>query len=137
MEREKQSWTTVKVVLAIFLFLLSGIPNVSSQQNPYAPEVNYFCDNSVSISVEYEYWYAEVTCTISNSNPHDVTVKISEEWENSVDGPYEVSNYCMMDSEIDREIYVQGSSTVSFCYKISQTNILLKEFLFSHLQRKW
>jgi len=120
-EREKQSWTTVKVVLLMSLFILSGIPNVSSQQNPYAPEVDYFCDDNVFISVEFEWsQYWDVYCSISNNNPHDVTVKISEEWENNVDGPYELSEYgYCMENEIGREIYVQGSSTASFCYKIS------------------
>jgi len=120
MDRENQSWTTVKVVVSILLFLLSGIPNVSSQQNPYAPEVDYFCDDNVFISVEYQYYKWDVTCSISNNNPHDVTVKISEEWENNVDGPYEISEYgYCIENEIGREIYVQGSSTTSFCYKIS------------------
>ena len=120
MDREIRSWTTVKVVMSILLFLLSGVPNVSSQQNPYAPEVDYFCDDNVFISVEYQYYKWDVTCSISNNNPHDVTVKISEEWENNVDGPYEISEYgYCIENEIGREIYVQGSSTVSFCYKIS------------------
>ena len=108
------------VVLPILLFLLSGIPNVSSQENPYAPEVDYFCDDNVLMSVEYQYYKWDVICSISNNNPHDVNVKISEEWEYNVDGPYEVSEYgYCIENEIGREIYVQGSSTTSFCYKIS------------------
>ena len=82
------------VVLPVLLFLLSGIPSVSSQQNPYAPEIDYSCvyigDNSAGghkgLEVEYEDDYGYVKCTISNNNPHDVTVKISEEWEHNVDG---------------------------------------------------
>ena len=108
------------VVFCITLFLLSGIPNVSSQENPYAPEVDYFCDDNVLMSVEYQYYKWDVICSISNNNPHDVNVKISEEWEYNVDGPYEVSEYgYCIENEIGREIYVQGSSTTSFCYKIS------------------
>ena len=123
------NWPRFTVVLTVLLFLLSGIPNVSSQQNPYAPEIDYSCvyigDNSgvasqKGLEVEYEDDFGYVKCTISNNNPHDVTVKISEEWENNVDGPYEISEYgYCMENEIGREIYVQGSSMVSFCYKIS------------------
>ena len=125
MDIKSQSWTTVKVVISILLFLLPGIPNVSSQQNPYAPEVDYFCDDFAYLDVEYEYYYGNyITCTISNSNPHDVYVEISEEWENNIDGLYQAdeyygSYYCGSQNEIGREIYVQGSSTVAFCYKIS------------------
>ena len=132
-DRDSQSLTTIKIVIAIFLFLLSGIPNVSSQQNPYAPEIDYSCiyigDNSgvasqKGLEVEYEDDYGYVKCTISNNNPHDVTVKISEEWGHNVDGLYEErtdsSYYCGGDSnEIGREINVQASSEVIFCYKIS------------------
>jgi hypothetical protein len=76
------------------------------------------------LEVEYEDDYGYVKCSISNSNPHDVTVKISEEWEHNVDGLYEErtdsSYYCGGDSnEIGREINVQAGSTVIFCYKIS------------------
>ena len=125
MDIESQSWTTVKVVISILLFLLPGIPNVSSQQNPYAPEVDYFCDDFAYLDVEYEYYqFNYIKCTISNSNPHDVYVEISEEWENDVDGLYQAdeyygSYYCGSQNEIGREIYVQGSTTVAFCYKIS------------------
>ena len=122
--KESESLTTVKVVISILLFLLSGIPSVSSQQNPYAPEVDYFCDDSAYLDVEYEWGSYFITCSISNNNPHDVYVEISEEWENNVDGPYQAddyygSYYCGNENEIGREIYVQGSSTVAFCYKIS------------------
>ena len=125
------NWPRFTVVLTVLLFLLSGIPNVSSQQNPYAPEIDYSCiDNSggnpngSGLEVEYEDDYGYVKCTISNNNPHDVTVKISEEWEHNVDGLYEErtdsSYYCGGDSnEIGREINVQASSEVIFCYKIS------------------
>jgi hypothetical protein len=119
------------VVLTVLLFLLSGVPNVSSQQNPYAPEIDYSCidisggnPNGSGLEVEYEDDYGYVKCTISNNNPHDVTVKISEEWEHNVDGLYEErtdsSYYCGGDSkEIGREINVQASSTIIFCVKIS------------------
>ena len=115
-DRESQSLTTIKIVIAIFLFLLSGVPNVSSQQNPYAPEVDYFCDDFAYLDVEYEWGSYFITCSISNNNPHDVYVEISEEWENNVDGPYQAddyygSYYCGNENEIGREIYVQGSST--------------------------
>ena len=126
------SWPRFTVFLSVLLFLLSGIPNVSSQQNPYAPEIDYSCvyigDNSgvasqKGLEVEYEDDFGYVKCTISNNNPHDVTVKISEEWEHNVDGPYEEntdsSYYCGNDNEIGREINVQPSSTVIFCLKIS------------------
>jgi len=113
-------WPRFTVVFCITLFLLSGIPNVSSQENPYAPEIDFSCSDYSPLSVEYDSNYGEVDCSISNRNPHDVTVKISEEWEHSISGPYELSEYGVcMDTEIGDEIYVQGSSTVSFCYKIT------------------
>ncbi|MAD72738.1 MAG: hypothetical protein CL973_02975 [Euryarchaeota archaeon] len=126
-DRVSQSLTTIKIVIAIFLFLLSGIPNVSSQQNPYAPEIDYSCVEVIGrgLEVEYEYEYEYIKCTISNNNPHDITVKISEEWEHNVDGLYESSEgwgerICAYDAdEIGREIIVQASSEVVFCHKIS------------------
>lgn len=127
-DRESQSLTTIKIVIAIFLFLLSGIPNVSSQQNPYAPEIDYSCVGywHAQLEVEYEDEYGYVQCTISNNNPHDVTVKISEEWEHNVDGLYESTEGWGSDricgpigEEIGREINVQASSEVVFCHKIS------------------
>jgi hypothetical protein len=116
------------VVLTVLLFLLSGIPNVSSQQNPYAPEIDYSCVGywDAQLEVEYEDEYGYVQCTISNNNPHDVTVKISEEWEHNVDGLYESTEGWGSDricgpigEEIGREINVLASSTVVFCHKIS------------------
>ena len=127
-DRESQSLTTIKIVIAIFLFLLSGVPNVSSQQNPYAPEIDYSCEGywHAQLDVEYEDEYGYVQCTISNNNPHDVTVKISEEWEHNVDGLYESTEGWGSDricgpigEEIGREINVLASSTVVFCHKIS------------------
>ena len=127
-DRESQSLTTIKIVIAIFLFLLSGVPNVSSQQNPYAPEIDYSCVGywHAQLEVEYEDEYGYVQCTISNNNPHDVTVKISEEWEHNVDGLYESTEGWGSDricgpigEEIGREINVQASSTIIFCVKIS------------------
>ena len=127
-DRESQSLTTIKIVIAIFLFLLSGVPNVSSQQNPYAPEIDYSCVGywHAQLEVEYEDEYGYVQCTISNNNPHDVTVKISEEWEHNVDGLYESTEGWGSDricgpigEEIGREINVQASSEVVFCHKIS------------------
>ena len=126
--RESQSLTTIKIVIAIFLFLLSGVLNVSSQQNPYAPEIDYSCEGywHAQLEVEYEDEYGYVQCTISNNNPHDVTVKISEEWEHNVDGLYESTEGWGSDricgpigEEIGREINVQASSEVVFCHKIS------------------
>jgi len=113
------------VVLTVLLFFLSGIPNVSSQQNPYAPEIDYSCVDLTNngLEVQSEYQYGFLKCSIRNNNPHDVTVKISEEWEHNVDGPYEEntdsSYYCGNENEIGREINVLASSTVVFCYKIS------------------
>ena len=122
------NWPRFTVVLTVLLFLLSGIPNVSSQQNPYAPEIDYSCVGywHAQLEVEYEDEYGYVQCTISNNNPHDVTVKISEEWEHNVDGLYESTEGWGSDricgpigEEIGREINVQASSEVVFCHKIS------------------
>ena len=133
MGKDVVDWPRFTVVLSILLFLLSGIPNVSSQQNPYAPEIDYSCidisggnPNGSGLEVEYEDDYGYVKCTISNNNPHDVTVKISEEWEHNVDGLYESTEGWGSDricgpigEEIGREINVQASSEVVFCHKIS------------------
>lgn len=122
------NWPRFTVVLTVLLFLLSGIPNVSSQQNPYAPDIDYSCVEywgDAQLEVEYEDEYGYVKCTISNNNPHDVTVKISEEWEHNVDGLYESTEgwgsdrLCGSGDEIGREINVLASSTVVFCHKIS------------------
>jgi hypothetical protein len=122
------NWPRFTVVLTVLLFLLSGIPNVSSQQNPYAPEIDYSCVGywDAQLEVEYEDEYGYVQCTISNNNPHDVTVKISEEWGHNVDGLYESTEGWGSDricgpigEEIGREINVLASSTVVFCHKIS------------------
>ena len=125
MDKDIINWPKFTVVLPILLFLLSGIPNVSSQQNPYAPEIDYSCVDLTNngLEVQSEYQYGFLKCSIRNNNPHDVTVKISEEWEHNVDGPYEEntdsSYYCGNENEIGREINVLASSTVVFCYKIS------------------
>ena len=120
MDKDIINWPRYAVVLCMFLFFLSGTPTVSSQENPYAPEIDFSCSDYSPLSVEYDSNYGEVDCSISNRNPHDVTVKITEEWEHSISGPYELSEYGVcMDTEIGDEIYVQGSSTVSFCYKIT------------------
>ena len=128
MGKDVVDWPRFTVVLTVLLFLLSGIPNVSSQQNPYAPEIDYSCVGywDAQLEVEYEDEYGYVQCTISNNNPHDVTVKISEEWEHNVDGLYESTEGWGSDricgpigEEIGREINVQASSEVVFCHKIS------------------
>lgn len=128
MGKDVVDWPRFTVVLTVLLFLLSGIPNVSSQQNPYAPEIDYSCVGywHAQLEVEYEDEYGYVQCTISNNNPHDVTVKISEEWEHNVDGLYESTEGWGSDricgpigEEIGREINVQASSEVVFCHKIS------------------
>ena len=93
MERKQHTCTTVKVVLLISVFLVSGIPNVSSQQNPYTPEVDYSCDETLYLDVEFEYqvnYLNYVTCTVTNNNPHNLVVKITtEEWEHTIDGPFD------------------------------------------------
>ena len=125
MDKDIINWPKFTVVLPILVFLLSGSPNVSSQQNPYAPEIDYSCVDLTNngLEVQSEYQYGFLKCSIRNNNPHDVTVKISEEWEHNVDGPYEEntdsSYYCGNENEIGREINVLASSTVVFCYKIS------------------
>ena len=128
MGKDVVDWPRFTVVLTVLLFLLSGIPNVSSQQNPYAPEIDYSCVGywHAQLEVEYEDEYGYVQCTISNNNPHDITVKISEEWEHNVDGLYESTEGWGSDricgpigEEIGREINVQASSEVAFCHKIS------------------
>ena len=109
--------------LAIYIMLLSsalqGAAIAAAQTNPYAPEVDYLCDDNVWLDVRYSnnQW---VTCSVINNNAHDVTVKISEEWDHYVDGPFEISDwgYCM-ENNIGDEITVQGSSSISFCYTIS------------------
>ncbi len=110
---------------AIFLcalFLLSMAPSASvSAQISYEPEVEYSCDNTVYLDVD-PYWSSRQTivCTVSNNNPHDVTVEITKEWPHEVEGPLERSEwgYCT-ETEIGDDIYVGGNSYVSFCFLIS------------------
>lgn len=124
MERKKQSWTTVKVVLLISLFLLSGIPNVSSQQNPYTPEVDYSCYKTLYLDVEFVYlvnYVNYVSCKVTNNNSHNLVVKITEEWENTIDGPFDTNgDYSGCDEgEIVDEINVNANSYRHICYKLS------------------
>ena len=122
MEIKKQSWTTVKVVLLISLFILSGIPNVSSQQNPYTPEVNYSCYETLYLDVEFVGGhYDYVSCRVTNNNSHNLVVKITEEWENTIDGPFYTNGWhsgCQ-EGEIADEINVNANSYRHICYKLS------------------
>ena len=125
MERERQSCTTVKVVLLISVFLLSGIPNVSSQQNLYAPEVDYSCDETLYLDVEFVYqvsYLNYVTCTVTNNNSHNLVVKITtEEWEHTTDGPFDSNGEYSgcQEGEIVDEINVNANSYRHICYKLS------------------
>ena len=58
------NWPRFTVVLTVLLFLLSGIPNVSSQQNPYAPEIDYSCVDVTTNGLEVEYEHQHVLSLI-------------------------------------------------------------------------
>lgn len=110
----------IKFLGIVFLFLFSCVPSAMGQQNPYAPEIDYYCDDEVHLDVEYEWNSYSIQCSIINNNPHDVTVQITDDWDHDIAGPYEISEwgYCT-DNEMGDEIFVQATSTVTFCYVLS------------------
>lgn len=114
----------ISVLLILLVSLFFGMPTASAQENPYAPEVDYLCDDNHYLLVDpnYDpaYNYNWVRCSIYNNNVHDVTVAISEDWAHSVEGPMEVSDwgYCE-DSTLGNEITVAGSSGIELCYILS------------------
>ena len=119
--------SSVCVPLILLGSLFIGMPVVSAQENPYAPEVDYLCDDNAYLHVDpnidydnYYYYYNSFQCSINNNNVHDVTVAISEDWAHSVEGPMEVNDWgeCE-DSTLGDEITVAGSSSRAFCYVLS------------------
>jgi len=101
------------------------MPTASAQENPYAPEVDYLCDDNIDLVVDPSYddsyyyyaWYNVVQCSIINNNVHDVTVKISEDWAHSVEGPmvWDSYGYCE-DSTMSDEQTIGANSGIDFCY---------------------
>jgi len=99
------------------------MPAASAQENPYAPEVDYLCDDNHYLLVDPSssvYNYDWVRCSIYNNNVHDVTVAISEDWAHSVEGPMSVSDwgYCE-DSTLSEEQTIGANSGLDFCYILS------------------
>lgn len=67
------------------LFILSGIPNVTGQQNPYAPKVTVDCylynDEIITHPYYEDSWYqARIDCDFFNGNEVDINVEISWDW---------------------------------------------------------
>lgn len=119
--------SSISIPLILLGSLLVGMPTASAQENPYAPEVDYLCDDNIVLVVDPSYddyyyygYYNVVTCSIINNNVHDVTVKLSEGWAHSVEGPMEISpyGYCE-DSTLGDEITVGANSGIDFCYILS------------------
>ena len=117
------------VLLILLGSLLAWMPVASGQENPYAPEVDFLCDDNTDLIVDprYDYnynyygYYNVVQCSIYNNNVHDVTVTISEEWAHSVEGPLEVDSYygSCEDSTMSEEQTITGGSEIYFCYILS------------------
>ena len=66
------------------LFIHSGIPNVTGQQNPYAPEVTVDCyvysDEIVTHPYYEDYRQGLIDCDMYNGNDVDINVEISWDW---------------------------------------------------------
>ena len=120
--------SSISVPLILLGSLLVGMPTASAQENPYAPEVDYLCDDNTDLIVDprYDYnnyyygYYNVVQCSIYNNNVHDVTVTISEDWAHSVEGPLEMDSYGYCeDSTMSEEQTIASSSEIYFCYILS------------------
>ena len=117
--------SSISVPLILLGSLLIGMPTASAQENPYAPEVDFLCDDNIALVVDpsfddsyyYYGWYNVVQCSIINNNVHDVTVKISEDWAHSVEGPmvWDSYGYCE-DSTMSEEQTIGANSGIDFCY---------------------
>jgi len=116
------------VLLILLGSLLAWMPAASGQENPYAPEVDFLCDDNTDLIVDprYDYnyygygYYNVVQCSIYNNNVHDVTVTISEDWAHSVEGPLEMDSYGYCeDSTMSEEQTIASSSEIYFCYILS------------------
>ena len=116
------------VLLILLGSLLAWMPAASGQENPYAPEVDFLCDDNTDLIVDprYDYnnyyygYYNVVQCSIYNNNVHDVTVTISEDWAHSVEGPLEMNSYGYCeDSTMSEEQTIASSSEIYFCYILS------------------
>ena len=115
----------ISVPLIILGFLHIGMFTASAQENPYAPEVDFLCDDNIDLVVDPRYddsyyyygWSNVVQCSIINNNVHDVTVKISEDWAHSVEGPMvrDSYGYCE-DSTMSEEQTIGANSGIDFCY---------------------
>jgi len=116
--------SSISILLILLGSLFVGMPAASAQENPYAPEVDYLCDDNHYLLVDpnYDpvYNYNWVRCSIYNNNVHDVTVAISEDWAHSVEGPMSVSDwgYCE-DSTLSEEQTIGANSGLDFCYILS------------------
>ena len=108
--------------------LIMGLPAASAQENPYAPEIDFLCDDNTDLVVDPSYddsynyysWYNIVQCSIINNNVHDVTVKISEDWAHSVEGPKVADSYGYCeDSTMSDEQTIAANSGIDFCYVLS------------------
>ncbi len=116
--------SSISILLILLGSLFVGMPAASAQENPYAPEVDYLCDDNHYLLVDpnYDpvYNYNWVRCSIYNNNAHDVTVAISEDWAHSVEGPMETSSYGYCeDSTMSEEQTIASISEIYFCYILS------------------
>jgi len=121
--------SSISVPLILLGSLLIGMPTTSAQENPYAPEVDFLCNDNTDLIVDprydYDYYgygrWNVVQCSIYNNNVHDVTVTISEDWAHSVEGPLEVDSYygSCEDSTLSDEQTIGGGSGIDFCYILS------------------
>jgi len=115
----------ISVSLILLGSLVIGMSTTSAQENPYAPEVDFLCDDNIALVVDPSYdesyyyygWSNVVQCSIINNNVHDVTVKISEDWAHSVEGPmmWDSYGYCE-DSTMSEEQTIGANSGIDFCY---------------------
>ena len=117
--------SSISLPLVLLGSVLIGMPTASAQENPYAPEVDFLCEDNIALIVDpsfdisyyYYGYYNVVQCSIINNNVHDVTVKISEDWAHTVKGPmvWDSYGYCE-DSTMSEEQTIGGNSGIDFCY---------------------
>ena len=81
---------TLCAMILTCLFILPGIPNVTGQQNPYAPEVSIYCTlygnwgEKIITQPGYDdsYFQPTIDCDMQNNNNVDINVEISWDWIN-------------------------------------------------------
>ena len=54
-QKESSLVKAISVLLILLVSLFFGMPTASAQENPYAPEVDYLCDDNIVLVVDPSY----------------------------------------------------------------------------------